>query len=651
MMRRDGFAVLGICICALLWFTGIELMFPRYFLWDDNAAFFLPSILFGEELLRTEYTIPIINFFQFAGWNHLGAAHTGVLYPPNYLAAWIAGTLLQSPLWTIDIIAILHLVGGMLGMYMWLRLLKVAPRYATGGALLYLTLPFSMILARSWMYVVYAHCFIAACFAFLEWNLQHLSPVRKSIYILTKTLFVYCGYIQYVVYLSIFEILYCTLRHKISERIMRMGEMCLLYMSMNIAVCMLSLPLLLPMAEVTLLSATRSSPLPILEALSGSIEPIQTLLAQLYVFYGSHAFVESGQMVFLGGSIVFFLWGTFLAHPLPRPIRTITLLLFAALALSTPLHILLSLVPVINRFRWPFKIFLLAGFFYVTAFTQALSHTSKSGKIKHCTLLALCFFALLSQMLMVSTPPYSSYSLQGVGSPFPERWGNFRTVSTGPLSMKSLPEYLETMPAYNVPTLWKLPVLGGYDHLASRTHRAISISSHNSGMLDWDTLPARMVHLSQWSVRYLVSGGPLPDEIINKTGVKKITAVGTAIVYENPGAYPIAAFTQSPRSTLDIEYHANRLRIATYGQTGTILLRVAPIAGYQLVHAHSKQKPIHISASGILLTVDNPEEFVDAVYHSKTYEWGWMGSTAGVIIFVGYFILQTFRKSSSRKRG
>ena len=648
MTRRDSFAVLGILLFAVVWFTGIESLFPRYFLWDDNAAFFLPSILFNEETLRTEHVVPIINFFQFAGWNHLDAVHNGVLYPPNYLAAWIAGNIFHSPLWTIDIIAALHMISGMLGMYAWLRLLKTSPRYAAAGALLYLTLPFSTILARSWIFVAYAHCFIPLCFALLEWNAQRTSALRNAFYIIVKSLFVFCGYIQYVVYLSVFELLYCFLRSKSIDWKIQSWRVLLTYAAMNIMICILSLPLLLPMAEATLLSAARSSPLPLFEALNGSIDPVQTLLAQFYIFYGGHLFVESSRMMFLGGSILLFTWGIFRTHPLPRYIRTMVILFIAALALSTPLHFFLSIFPIINRFRWPFKMFLFAGFFFVTACAQALSDTEKNRKIGKLPLLLLCFFSILSQALMVSTRPYSAYTLQSVHNPFANQQGNFRTASTGTLSMRSLPKYMETFPAYNVPTLWKLPILGGYDPLVSRTHKTISSSSHNSGIIDRDHLAELAMHLSQWSVRYLVSAGPLPEEIIKKMMLRRTSSVGPAIVYENPDAYPIAAFTETPRSALNITYHANRLRISSTGQTGKILLRMAPITGYWLLLPDGKQRPAQTTASGLLLSVDHPEVFVDVLYRSKAFEWGWMGAAVGItaasMAYVGRQTIRRYRR-------
>ena len=83
-------------LVAILWFGGIEWLFPRYFLWDDNATYSLPYYLTDTQALLKTHVLPIINFFQFGGWNHLSSGQLA-LYPPTYLAAWFASDILHNP--------------------------------------------------------------------------------------------------------------------------------------------------------------------------------------------------------------------------------------------------------------------------------------------------------------------------------------------------------------------------------------------------------------------------------------------------------------------------------------------------------------------------------------------------------------------------
>jgi hypothetical protein len=109
---------------------------------------------------------------------------------------------------------------------------------------------------------------------------------------------------------------------------------------------------------------------------------------------------------------------------------------------------------------------------------------------------------------------------------------------------------------------------------------------------------------------------------VEQTHIRAIASGSSFVIYENPNALPVAAFEKSPMIAVPIEYHANRIRIHTANETGTVFLRIAPIAGYQTRIASGSQPPLTLTESGILLSVQQTQEFVDVVYRSGAFDRG-----------------------------
>jgi hypothetical protein len=643
-LRGEGPSVLVLFTFSILWFYAIETIFPRYFLWDDNATFFLPTYLLNFNTLQQEGVVPIMNFFQFAGWNHLHAGQTGVLYPPAYLAAWFASDVLGSGLYTIDTLAIMHLIGGMLGAYCWLRTLGVTRGAATMGAILYLTLPFTTILTRSWIFISFAHCFVPICFCLLERQCTKPSGCNFALYTIAKTLFVFAGYIQYVVYLSIFELAYILLRSQRKPNIaLRYG--CTLVCA-NAVALLLSLPALFPMAEATSLSANRAHPLSILHALEGFVDLTHAILAQFFFYYSDHAQVGLNTQLLLGGSIVIY-YLLLQSAPVTSRMKIAVALFFLAVLLSTPFHFIISIVPIINRFRWPFKMFLFAGFFYITICSLLLDLLFSRKTMRRPVFFLLFAFALLSHISVLPSSPRQAYTIQSLHNPFAKfSQQEFRVASLGLPSLDSLPPYTEKLPTFNLSTIYQTPTIAGYDPLVSSVHKSIAnYGRRNSGVIHTRQLSTLMDHLSQWSVRYFLSIVALSPEDQKQLDLRRVFPESPVIVYENPHAFPIAAFTSTPRDAIDIEYRANRMRLSTQDKTGSVLIRVAPIEGYQLQTLSGKRFPATRTASGIVITVDQAQPYVDVVYRSASLQNGMMGSVIGMFAMAAMLMWEARRKN------
>ncbi|MCG8455805.1 MAG: hypothetical protein MI919_05945, partial [Holophagales bacterium] len=71
---------------VLAFLLQLESRQPFYFLWDDNASFFLPCYTFDYETLLEHGRPAHLNYHQYLGYTYLASGQTGVLYPPVYLA-------------------------------------------------------------------------------------------------------------------------------------------------------------------------------------------------------------------------------------------------------------------------------------------------------------------------------------------------------------------------------------------------------------------------------------------------------------------------------------------------------------------------------------------------------------------------------------
>jgi hypothetical protein len=230
--------------------------------------------------------------------------------------------------------------------------------------------------------------------------------------------------------------------------------------------------------------------------------------------------------------------------------------------------------------------------------------------------------AFITHAAVLTSPPIGDQSLSSMKAPIDELYDTrFRSIAAS--SYANLPPSVcEKLPAFNYPSAWKVASMSGYDPLISRTHTKIRTEHATLGLYDPELVAESIDHFSRWSVRYIVAREPLPEKIRAQSGLQKIASQSPVVVYENPHGYPIAAFVDSPREPLDVEYRANRIHIATNGQTGEVLVRVAPLESLHVQAPSQKSLPTQHTENGIIATVDDPYDAIDVVYRSKTFEWG-----------------------------
>ena len=349
---------------------------------------------------------------------------------------------------------------------------------------------------------------------------------------------------------------------------------------------------------------------------------------------------------FLLGGIILLPWMAWMllrtGKPFPDNMKTPLILVLLSVLLSGAGHAFLSLLPVFDRFRFPFKMFFFAGLFLTPLFFLMLERLH-SQKILQKGSVAIAGFALLSHFLLfLSPPPFSNgHWLTTTQSPLPAftREENNRSVTVLSRDRSGLWNGHALLPFANFSTLWQVPGITGYkEALLSTTNGDIAAQAGFTTPLKTSSLPAIMDHLSSWSVRYVFTDVPIDPSILRETSLTLMEAGSAMPVYENPGAFPVASFESAPHDPIPIEYFTNRVRLHTRGKTGAVRLRLAPIAGYSSADSGGVMRPVTLTQSGLLLQVSSPRDSIDVVYRSRAFETGIIGSLVGCITILAGFV-------------
>jgi len=367
---------------AGLWLLllGMEAVRPCFFLHDDNATWFIGAYAHDFRVLTETGRLAEVNYYQHGGEPFLEQGQTAVLYPPVYLGVALAKWVTGDMRWSLEWIAAIHLTIGMLGFSFWLRQGGVAPWHAALGGLAWVLNPFVLIVSASWIFT----SLVAAWLPWLFWTLDHLllRPSARAAFFLgtSASLLFLQGYVQMFAYSVLFLAVYALFQFATRPETRKPAV--LYYLGVSVLVfTILSLPLLLPMLHAVNDSAIRASALPVEAALFYNVAPTDFFFAQLCLFQSNLAFGASTVILFCP-ALLFIPVTAFRLYyggaAAQRRLFPLLFLAFLALIFSTQWHGLLTLLPVFDKFRWPFKVFLFADFFLIASFAWTTASWTKS---------------------------------------------------------------------------------------------------------------------------------------------------------------------------------------------------------------------------------------------------------------------------------
>lgn len=580
-------------LCGAVFFGGLEILRPFYFLHDDNATFFLPSYLHGYRALAEEGELAHVNLHQYLGQIHLGNGQSGVLYPPIYPAIFLAELTAGDPRPAIDLLAIAHLLFGGLGFFVLLRELRVSRWIAVVGALSWLSFPFPLQVAKNWIVVAYA----ASLLPWNVWLLGRLLAAPRVGWALAlgavKALFFFQGYPQFLVMTSLFDVAYA-LVFWVSTRPgwRRTGGAAFAWAGAQIAGILLAAPLLLPMLEAKNLSAHRADSLTVVEFLANAL-PIRAFLeAQVFSMQPRVIHLATGALFYVGLPVLA-LVALALAlpaearseNPQPGP-RAWVLLAGLGFLTATTAWAVVHPLPLLGSFRWHFKNFLFFLFFALPAAALAADRLRCLGRP----------WRWLGVVALASSFPIHFAIL--VHPDFDRAFGPHRldrgvdeiraeTAARIPIEegrVASLwighgdPEMYRRL-TFNYATLTGARHLAGYDPLIARDNLDLALGLEVDSSFRRPLDPAVAAHLSAWSVRWLIVPG--------REEVRRHLAAFPALqfhgrghgleIWENRAAWPYAHFVGAEGEGLEIAWEVNAVRIDPGGRSGRMRLTLAPL--------------------------------------------------------------------------
>ena len=527
----------------------VEMKHPYYFLQDDNRDYFLPiyvanlrAVIHGE--------IPLFNFHQFCGTPLLSSTQTAPFYPLNYGAIVLSKCILGNYFGAIDIIALFHLIIAGISFYYFMRYFGLHEHSCFWGALTWTFCGFVVSVGDSWIPIIgYA--------AYLPWisllTIRFLKKVtvRKFILlVIVESLLFFLGWPQYFIYSVTFEIVHIILILFFTSRLFtkinvlessndifnispRIRKFLQYYFLQYICLIFIVLPVLLPgLHQISISNRNNSIAWETYISLSYNMKDwIYGLINPFSSTSHNYTWTNQNYISHIGYvTIVFLLIGVLYVRNkrynliLVYFILGLLTLLFANNSIITKLF---YLVPIYNKFRWPFKaafftsysliIVATFGFDYMYEKLQALKLMTKRLSF----LVFACIIAMHIFNIIILYA-YSSQKMFGVhldNVPFDEPLRNIlrsgRIVTLGPnyANYKVFPGlYGYTSPylGFSYATFWELYHFGGYDPLLLERNAKTCLNTNYKSNLNIDANMSfedqmkLVYYLRTWGVKWYI---------------------------------------------------------------------------------------------------------------------------------------------------
>ncbi len=636
-------AALGITSGLLLL---LELRFPYYFLQDDGCNYFLPSFFHNwREVLQEHF--PAYNFHTFAGVPHEAVSQPGVFYIPQYLAMGLSEGIWKNPFAALDIMAWMHILIAVAGGYVLLRYLKVSDTAAVFGALTAMS-GFVLWAGRMWPFVL----MLGAWFPWMIWSaLRYLDQPglkRGGIMLVIHLALLYGGYPQFFVLAVLFEYGF-TLCYIASKPPPRGRRVYLSYLLWLLPTAFIGMPMLLPVWAQTLISLQRARPL-LYEVFSAlHLSPYQWFVGQFCPFIPWPA--RTGH---ISGALPYLSYIGFLPALLPlgaarlwrkntrlRPYLLASGIGFAAAFLwaTNLIGPLIYLIPVLNRFRWPFKLIYFAGFFECLIAALALSQFSRRRQM---TVLAV---AIANGIAIFGFTPNHAWRIRKYPVPISTPWR--ASLRHGRYAMIAPTNFFHSNQQYegfNFSELWGQDNLLGYEPMLSFRQAVTEASGHiYNGSIHAPLTAVMLGHFQLWSVKYILLS-PRRNQYVSRlraAGYQKIKTRQGWTLWQNPRALPRARWQRAAGAKPD----AQGLRWAERGNTIQIHITQWPGKVLTLAFANNpgfasciagQCQPIPNAPDGMVhITIPPGTRSVDLVYKTPYLRLSWQIALGTLLIYLG----------------
>lgn len=610
-----------VLLCILM-LTAIEVRQPYFFLQDDNADSYICQYVFSlRSVLSGEF--PLYNFHQYAGLSFLDRGQTGQLNIFVYIGGFLSYLFLGHLTGTLDFVAALYLIIGALGMYLLLKKYNLSAVASLIGSIAWSFNSFSIYCGSNWIISI----ILTGCLPWMIYT-SHLMLKENGIKAIicsaiAKTFMFYGGHPQYFVYAIIFDFFFmlCVIfaQEKKDNRLKAELSFTFKYFISGALTTLWSLPLLVPMINSMNKSITRSSALEfdtfvdslfsLKDFIIGQYNPLmQYDITRVEVMENGESIGLIDTLIAIHknmshmGFIVFFALIMAIVILITRrnnkdqltstAIVKIAMclppMLIAVLWASSPIfNRLIYIIPVLNRFRYPFKLMQYAMFFMIFIAAVSLDYLLESLLAKKEKLLSL---------LKIALPLIEIVDLIIVYLLLPVRFFGMYTLSPKPFEDEAVdllkgsryvfvgdaPAYwdLDTRQrqgndsvatlGYNYATYLGLSNIGGYDVLLPEsTAYSLFDTINNMGnvcanvALYDELVPDMSAHGVSYYVCLLENENEI-GEFLEPYGITLCYEDDVKAIFYDALAEPLVfAVTDDDAYGIDFEEHVNYLRIVT----------------------------------------------------------------------------------------
>jgi len=540
-------ALLAVVAMGSFLFLALELRWPYYFLQDDGLELFLPYYVHNWRSLLAG-KLPLYDFHIYAGVPHLSVGQTGVFYIPQYVAMFLSESVWGHPFAMLDVMALMHALIAVVGGYVLLRYMGATDTAAAFGALTAFT-GFFVWVGRMFPVAL----MLCAWFPWMVWaSLRYLEKpgtARAGWLMFFRLGLLYGGQTQFFVLAMIFEHLFA-LGYWLAARREGPKMRCLGYLLLDVPTALLGLPFLLPMWVQAGRSLDRSRPLSYSEFSSLHIPPVFWFLGQLFVFIKIHM----RKHLVIARSIPYVSYIGYLPALLPlgagmlwkkrSSTRPWLIACGACFAISllwcwNVLGPLIYHLPILNRFRWPFKLIYFAGFFQCLVAALVLALFSRRWQRIAIVILVVNSIAVFCFL------PNHAWNVREHPVPLRSPWqeslkdGRYMVISRNPVFFP-LKQYVER----NYSVFWGLDNFLGYEPLLPRLNGTVLLGRRMTyfekfeGSYDGAVDQTVLEHLRKWSVKYVLVDPELSyvSGQLAGAGYKVQTVKQGWTLWEDPGA-------------------------------------------------------------------------------------------------------------------
>jgi hypothetical protein len=594
--RGDVLVAVGLLLLQLASFWALEVSHPGFFLQDDNRFAALPLMIHNwRSLAAGEF--PFFNFHQFLGIPHFSQPLSGVLYFPMYACLGLSHLLFSHFFYAMDVFVIFHLAVGSIGFFLLLRLFQLRPAAAAMAALAYPWGGFTIQVGASWYFTAGLACFFPFILreAFLlRWRggggaVLGLAILRAMLFLI--------GYVQFFGHALIFEFLCLFLweglnrQEPMTERspfLWRYGFSLLLTLA-------LVLPAFLPMMNQIGHSFNRSRPLPYQEfaQLAMSVPSILTGIFTPFhdgyysfppwAWFGRAAsYLSHIGLIFPFGALYAF--GHLLRRKTPGVTSAIAwiALLMMVLTLLWATNLIGPLIfhlPILNRFRWPFKLCWFFNFFHLVL--GAIGCHWILGEFcssRRRTLLASTFVmaGVILNMAFFHMAP-GPRSFRNTPEPLPLQEHHLALLRSGRIFSCGFARFnalTHHSLGFNYALLHGLDHFAGYDMLIPEANHTACLRLNYDASFAGENIPVEQ--LRQWNVEWYVVDPGRPELLNRLTTMGMVEVVDETPqrkIFRDPNALPRVFWEHSNSATgITWQQTAGKVRIQTENSVGGLMI-------------------------------------------------------------------------------